>query len=105
MSSHFLIIYNNYKSTNLNLHKVMLYVMTEIAFTKNHETKIYCCIYFINYTFSGPTFKRATTFTKCIKGSPDLIEVKLEPDPLVPGADHHFTMEQLKVLSPKVPQH
>ena len=29
MSSHFLIIYNNYKSINLNLHKVMLYLMAE----------------------------------------------------------------------------
>jgi hypothetical protein len=39
-----------------------------------------------------PFYKRATTFTKCIKGSPDLITVKLEPDPLVSGAEHLFTI-------------
>src|ERR1043165_4656303 len=41
---------------------------------------------------SIPLYKRATTFTKCIKGSPDLIEVRLEPDPPVSDVDHRFTI-------------
>ena len=41
---------------------------------------------------SVPLHIRTTGFTKCITGSPDLITVNLEPDPLVPGENDIFTI-------------